>query len=123
MLKEHIYCFLKAVCRGICYTLFTRGVSSVQGSYFGGLLVAENLRVDSVELQDEFVHQLRVQPTLSFEEGTVLSQLLLKTVCSLFRRDIGERTSARRKGGDVTAIEAVRKMRHYPVFLENVADG
>lgn len=58
----------------VTYTLCMR-------TYSGGLLVSEDLRVDPVELQDEFVHQLRVQSPLSFEEGTVLYQLLVKTVC------------------------------------------
>lgn len=50
-------------------------------SYFGGLLVGEDLRVDPVELQNDFVHQLSVQSAVSFEEGAVLQQLLMKTVC------------------------------------------
>lgn len=49
--------------------------------YFCSLLVSENLRVDSVELQDDFVHQLRVQSPVSLEEGAVFHQLLVKTVC------------------------------------------
>lgn len=53
----------------------------------GGLLVCEDLRVDSVELQDEFVHQLRVQSPVSFEEGAVFYQLLLETVCPCQQRE------------------------------------
>lgn len=44
----------------------------ISGTYSRGLPVGEDLRVDSVELQDEFVHQLCVQPLLSSEEGSVL---------------------------------------------------
>lgn len=50
-------------------------------SYSGGLLVCEDLRVDPVELQDEFVHQLCVQSAVSSEEPAVLNQLLAETVC------------------------------------------
>lgn len=57
-------------------------------TYFGGLLVCEDLRVDSVELQNEFVHQLRVKSPVSSEEGAVLYQLLMKTVCACQQRDV-----------------------------------
>lgn len=49
--------------------------------YFSGLLVRENLRVDPVELQNEFVHQLRVQPRVSSEEAAVLPQMVGEAVC------------------------------------------
>ena len=55
-------------------------------TYFGGLLVCENLRVDPVELKDDFVHQVCVQSLLSSEEGAVLYQLLTKTVCQWKQR-------------------------------------
>lgn len=48
---------------------------------FCSLLVGENLRIDSVELQDELVDQLRVQSPVSLQEGAVFHQLLVKTVC------------------------------------------
>lgn len=51
-------------------------------TYPGGLLVCEHLRVDSVELENEFVHQVCVQSGVSSEEDAVLQQLLVKTVCS-----------------------------------------
>lgn len=57
------------------------GLFCIAQTYPGGLLICEDLRVDSVELQDEFVHQLCVQSPVSFEEGAVLHQLFLKTVC------------------------------------------
>lgn len=60
----------------------------VQVSEFCGLLVGEDLRVDSVQLQDHFVHQLRVQPPLRFEEGAVLRQLLAETVCPRSQRHV-----------------------------------
>lgn len=56
-------------------------------THFGGLLVSEDLRVDSVQLQDDFVHQLRVQPPVSFQEAAVLHQLLRETVCKSDRTD------------------------------------
>lgn len=59
-------------------------------TYFGGLLVWEDLRVDSVELQDELVHQLRVQPPVTFEEVAILDQLLMKTVCPCWQRQVWE---------------------------------
>lgn len=39
--------------------------------YLGSLLVGQDLRVDSVELQDEFVHQVGVQPPVGLEEPAV----------------------------------------------------
>lgn len=50
-------------------------------TYLGGFLVCEDLRVDSVQLKDDFVQSLRVQSPLCSEEGAVFYQLLLKTVC------------------------------------------
>lgn len=55
-------------------------------TYFGGLLVCEDLWVDPVELKDDFVHQVCVQSLLSSEEGAVLYQLLTKTVCQRNQR-------------------------------------
>lgn len=52
-------------------------------TYFGGLFVREDLRVDSVELQDDFIHQLRVQSPLFPEEAAVLGQLVTETVCEV----------------------------------------
>lgn len=49
-------------------------------TYFSGLLVCKDLRVDSVELQDQFVYQLRVQPPVSFEEDAVFYQLFTKII-------------------------------------------
>lgn len=55
-------------------------------THFGCLLVSEDLRVDSVELQDEFIHDFCVQSRVMFEEGAVLCELLTKTVCRCKRR-------------------------------------
>lgn len=73
--------------------MYHRSVTGYKGKYlytytdFGGLLVCEDLWVDSVELQDEFVHQLRVKSPINSEEGTVLYQLLKKTVCPCQNRE------------------------------------
>lgn len=54
-------------------------------SYFGGLLVSQYLWVDSVQLQDEFIHRLCIKTSVRFQEPAVYSQLFMEALCHLQR--------------------------------------
>lgn len=63
-------------------------------SYFGGLLVSQDLWVDSVELQDEFIHQFCIETLIQFQKPAVYSQLFKKALCHLHKsHKVSEKTA------------------------------